>query len=235
MLGWYNNRRARRPMQPRAAGQPWFVLRRFVRRFIRTFILIWVLLIVGAWVGAPMALTYLSISPRTWTTLKQWGAPIDTDQHTLQILDPRDLPFPAEAVAFRTPDGLMLRGWFGRASATAPVILLGHGYPGNREFMIPHATMLYQAGYSVLLFDWRSMGESEGGRVTFGLHETDDLRGAIDYLEARPDLTPPPNRGAGGLDGRGRDADRRGPGAPHPRGRLRQHLSVSRATVPPVG
>src|SRR6476619_4318638 len=109
MFGWYDPRAGLAP--PLVPRTPWLVPRRFARRFIRTFILTWILLIAAAWVGAPVLLTYISISPPTWTTLKQWRAPFDSDPHTLRVQDLGELPFPAEAVAFRTPDGLLLRGW----------------------------------------------------------------------------------------------------------------------------
>ncbi len=190
MFGSYNPRHTlAAPVA--AARTPWFVPRRFLRRFIRMLLLTWAGLILIAWVGAPAGLIYLSLTPPRWPVLHQLGMPGSLDQVTIQTHDLGTLPFPAEAVAFQTPDGLTLRGWFVRAGADAPVILLGHGYPGTREYMIPYAAMLYQAGYSALLFDWRAMGESQGERVTFGLHETDDLRGAINYLEARADLAHP--------------------------------------------
>jgi len=63
--------------------------------------------------------------------------------------------------------------------------------------MIPQATFLARAGYRVLLFDWRAHGESEGTMTTFGRHEVDDLRAALDYLQHRPDLGHPRFGGLG--------------------------------------
>ena len=108
--------------------------------------------------------------------------------HLAVSADTSTLPFPVEPVAFRAADGLTLQGWFGHTTPEAPVILFGHGYPGTREQMVPYAAFLYAAGYNVLLFDWRGWGESEGTQTTFGLHEVDDLRGALDYLQGRSDL-----------------------------------------------
>ena len=96
-----------------------------------------------------------------------------------------------EAVNFRTADGLTIRGLFGRAGAAAPVILLGHGYAANREQMLPQAAFLTAAGYSVLLFDWRAHGASDGALTSFGYYEAGDVRAALDYLESRPDLRHP--------------------------------------------
>ena len=85
--------------------------------------------------------------------------------------DTGGLPFPVEAVSWHSPNGPVQRGWFGHTSATAPVILLGHGKDGNRLAMVPYGDFLYHAGYNVLLLDWRGWGASEGSRFTFGLRE----------------------------------------------------------------
>jgi len=155
--------------------------RRVLRRFLRLLTFTVAVLLLAGWIGAPVALVNATLHPPRF--------PIAADTSSL--------PFPVEPVAFRTPDGLTLHGWFGHTSPTAPVILFGHGYPANREQMVPYAAFLYAAGYNVLLFDWRAWGESEGTLTTFGLHEVDDLRGALDYLQARPDLQQPRFGGLG--------------------------------------
>lgn len=62
------------------------------------------------------------------------------------------------------------------------VIILCHGFPNNRSEMLPWARVLHVAGFSVLLFDFRAMGESEGNLCTIGAHEIADLLGALDFL-----------------------------------------------------
>jgi|GEM_PF-2273697 hypothetical protein len=55
--------------------------------------------------------------------------------------------------------------------------------------MLPHASFLHDAGYSLLIFDFRSRGESEGGAVTMGSHhERDDVNGAVKFLNGREDV-----------------------------------------------
>ncbi len=101
---------------------------------------------------------------------------------------------PLDEVAFLSRDGTRLAGWFlpsaaGDADARgAPTVLLLHGYRDRKEQMLPHAEYLYDAGYNVLLFDFRAAGGSEGDAVTFGAREQGDVRGALDYLEARGDV-----------------------------------------------
>src|SRR5262249_50319738 len=54
--------------------------------------------------------------------------------------------------------------------------------------LLPHAAYLHEAGYHVLLFDFRGRGQSGGGAVTLGAREPLDVRGAVAYLQARPDV-----------------------------------------------
>lgn len=93
----------------------------------------------------------------------------------------------AEAVSFQVPGDGRRMGWFipGRSQAT---ILLLHGYGARREGMLDHAAVLHQAGYSVLLFDFRNRGESDGDAVSLGFHETQDAVAAVHYLSTRRDV-----------------------------------------------
>lgn len=98
---------------------------------------------------------------------------------------PADFGFAVEAVHFAAADGITLRGWFvpGETSTRAAVLLHGNG--STRDQMIARARLLRAHGFAVLLYDARGHGESEGSRVSFGLHETRDLLGALDYLRSR--------------------------------------------------
>ncbi len=101
---------------------------------------------------------------------------------------------PLHEIAFLSRDGTRLAGWFlprpdaSEGAPGAPTVLLLHGYRERKEQMLPHAEYLYEAGYNVLLFDFRARGGSEGDAVTFGAREQGDARGALDYLEARGDI-----------------------------------------------
>ncbi len=94
---------------------------------------------------------------------------------------------PVQDVSFESRDGLMLAGWFIPGGSGATVIL-AHGYGHSRAELLPHADYLHRAGFSVLLFDCRNRGESEGDEVTIGAREPFDIQGAVDYLETRPDV-----------------------------------------------
>jgi pimeloyl-ACP methyl ester carboxylesterase len=102
---------------------------------------------------------------------------------------PEDYDLPYESVSFLSSDGLRLAAWFLPPPGMAPqaAIVVCHGYPMNRAEMLPHAKFLHEAGFAVLLFDFRAMGESAGEISSLGYHEVDDLRGALNYLQSRPD------------------------------------------------
>jgi fermentation-respiration switch protein FrsA (DUF1100 family) len=92
-------------------------------------------------------------------------------------------------VRFKSRDGTNLAGWFIPGDRRTTVLLL-HGHRCRRDEMLPHADMLNRAGYSALLVDLRSRGESEGDAVTYGYYERGDVAGAIEYLKTRPDVDP---------------------------------------------
>ncbi len=68
-----------------------------------------------------------------------------------------------EDVWITTSDKVRLHGWLFRAAAPhAPLLLFFHGNAGNITERAPIAIGLAQHGISVLLFDWRGYGRSEG-------------------------------------------------------------------------
>ena len=100
-----------------------------------------------------------------------------------------DFNLPAKDVTFASRDGTKLAGWYIPVSGPpAPGIVLSHGHGRSRAELLPHANFLHQAGYAILVFDYRHRGESEGMEVTMGLREQDDLLGAIDYIVVQPNV-----------------------------------------------
>jgi pimeloyl-ACP methyl ester carboxylesterase len=110
-----------------------------------------------------------------------------------------------EDVAFVAPDGVELHGWFIPAgSEPGPAIVFVHGWMWNRlgnvagqtavpdrdvDFL-PAAKALHDAGYHVLLFDWRNHGASEPGPgpLTYGPVEAQDFIAAVTHLRERPEV-----------------------------------------------
>ncbi len=94
-----------------------------------------------------------------------------------------------QEVVFTASDGVVLHGW-AAPTQNGAAIVLAHGYAANRAQLLPEAGLLAQAGFGVLLFDFRGHGESDAARVTLGDHERRDLRAAIDFLAGQPGVDP---------------------------------------------
>jgi fermentation-respiration switch protein FrsA (DUF1100 family) len=73
-------------------------------------------------------------------------------------------------------DGLMLEGWlFTPQTPNGAAVLLLHGVADTRQGMLGHAQLFLQAGYTVLLPDFRGHGSSGGAVLTYGVKEADDV------------------------------------------------------------
>ena len=102
---------------------------------------------------------------------------------------PEDYGLAFEDVDFKSQDGLELKGWWIPAVASghtsSPAIILLHPMFGNRQgFTARHGSLrrlrtdvdlikvargFHQAGYAVLMFDFRGHGAGQAGRCAGGL------------------------------------------------------------------
>ena len=90
---------------------------------------------------------------------------------------------PHKKVEIRTFDGLTLRGRYYEHSKDAPIEIMMHGYTGNLERDLSGGIFrALDIGHSVLLFDHRASGLSDGNVITFGINESRDCRRWIDYV-----------------------------------------------------
>jgi uncharacterized protein len=104
-------------------------------------------------------------------------------------LDEADMPenygLAAEAAEFRSGDGLMLRGWYIPAENSVKTIAVCSGANGSLDADMHVAPWLQEAGFNVLLFNWRAHGQSEGEVVTLGFTERYDLIAAVQFVKSR--------------------------------------------------
>jgi uncharacterized protein len=116
---------------------------------------------------------------------KDWSAVSDNTAPAPGIVTiPIDLPFPVQAVSFEGAGGIRLAGWY-VPPRNGVVIILLHGYGGNRLEMRWHAERLVAAGYGVLLYDERASGESGGTQRSMGWLDVEDMGGALALLSAQ--------------------------------------------------
>ncbi|WP_256758958.1 alpha/beta hydrolase [Cohnella sp. WQ 127256] len=88
--------------------------------------------------------------------------------------------------------GKTVKGWFlSRADSKdplpGPVIIIAHGWGSNRSRVLRYAIPLYEEGYSILMYDARSHGESDFFKTPTGLQFRDDLLATIEWLCKRPE------------------------------------------------
>lgn len=125
-------------------------------------------------------------------------------RHPLSWL-PTNVGLTYEDISFKSSDGLTLKGWWLPAIddpqqvKQCPAVVLLHPWFGNRHgFNLQHqgkvrlfhtnvdllqtARIFHEAGFSVLMFDFRSSGESQSGICAGGLTEDQDVTGAVAYV-----------------------------------------------------
>jgi dipeptidyl aminopeptidase/acylaminoacyl peptidase len=90
-----------------------------------------------------------------------------------------------EPAEFTTSDGVALHGWFLRHEGGRRVIVVMHGYRGEKSDVLGMSTALWRAGFDVLLFDFRGRGRSSAAPFSMGLWETADLAAALDWVSDR--------------------------------------------------
>ncbi len=94
---------------------------------------------------------------------------------------PSDIGLPYHNIIFETSDGKKLKGWLIHSPSSTSVIICLHGYPANKSDILPVVSFLYPE-FSLLLFDFRAHGESEGKITYFGLKEYLDVEAAINFI-----------------------------------------------------
>ncbi|HEY5611209.1 MAG TPA: alpha/beta hydrolase, partial [Thermoanaerobaculia bacterium] len=88
-----------------------------------------------------------------------------------------------------TPDAVRLHAWhFAVPDSAAPLMIWFHGNGGNLTHRADFAVELARRGVSVLLFDYRGYGKSEGRPTEGGLYV--DALAVHDYATRRLGLTP---------------------------------------------
>lgn len=100
---------------------------------------------------------------------------------------PDDVGRPAEDFWLTTPDGLRLHAWFFPAAKSSPrarfVMLFCHGNGGNLTSRPGYYRAILETGVSLLAFDYRGYGRSEGEPSEAGTYT--DAATAYAWLRAR--------------------------------------------------
>jgi uncharacterized protein len=95
----------------------------------------------------------------------------------------------AEVKYFQSSDHQKLAYWYFPVKNAKAVVILAHGFanPGGKSQMIAHALYLKKAGYTTIIPDLRSFGDSEGYHIYLGTKEWQDLVNVYDLVRSFPE------------------------------------------------
>jgi hypothetical protein len=96
------------------------------------------------------------------------------------IATPTDVALPFETITFRTSDNLVLHGWFVPSVPQRAVLMYLHGNGGNISHRLESLRQFHHMGLSVLIFDYRGYGKSDGDPTEDGTYR--DAQAAWGYL-----------------------------------------------------
>jgi fermentation-respiration switch protein FrsA (DUF1100 family) len=98
---------------------------------------------------------------------------------------PANYGLTAEAIEFRSGDGVTLRGWYIPREESTKAIIVCSGANGSLDADVHVAPWLHEAGFNVLLFNWRAHNQSEGEVMTLGFNERYDLIAAVEFAKSK--------------------------------------------------
>ena len=98
---------------------------------------------------------------------------------------PAEIGLPFRDLRFNSSDGVSLHGWLVPASPPTHLLLFCHGNAGNISHRLDNIRLLHEIGISVLIFDYRGYGLSQG-RISekgFYLDSEAAQRKAIEWVD----------------------------------------------------
>jgi uncharacterized protein len=129
------------------------------------------------WTLIAFAIVFFAVAAVSWQFATML---VGSANHPVRI--PAD--FPAVTVSIPGAGRSIVGNWRDLGGGS-PVVLLLHGFRGDRASMVPRARLLVDAGFSVLLIDQQAHGETPGELITLGWLESADARAARDWIRAR--------------------------------------------------
>jgi hypothetical protein len=103
---------------------------------------------------------------------------------------PASWGFAYENIAFKSADGTPLHGWFIPARGRKPLgtVVFSHGNAGSLGHHLGFVLWLAEAGYHVMMYDYRGFGKSGGTVDRRGM--VDDVKAAFEHARGRKGLDP---------------------------------------------
>lgn len=115
--------------------------------------------------------------------LNRRPAPVWLADHTFSPFETQVEGY--ETVRLTTEDGIRLQGWWlPRPDSQQVVVALG-GHHSAKSDMLGIGSALWRAGNNVLIFDWRSRGQSDVAQHSLAYYELRDAEAAVRYALGR--------------------------------------------------
>ncbi len=93
--------------------------------------------------------------------------------------------FPYESINFKTDDGILIHGWYGKADNAKGCVIFFHGIMVNKTYLEAEASVFRNLGYNVLLIDFRAHGKSSGYTTSFGIDEVQEVQNAFKFASSK--------------------------------------------------
>ncbi len=94
----------------------------------------------------------------------------------------------AKSLQIKEDGGIKLGAWYCPGPTRSPLVILFHGYGGEKSGTLAEAKVFLEIGCSVLLVDFRGSGDSSESSTTIGYDEAEDVAAAVRY--AKQNLSP---------------------------------------------
>ncbi|NJD55333.1 MAG: alpha/beta hydrolase [Nitrospirae bacterium] len=101
---------------------------------------------------------------------------------------PADVGLAFNEVTVRTSDGLSISAWYVPSPQARGALIFCHGNAGNISHRLDSLKIFHDLGLSVLIFDYRGYGRSEGEPTEKGTYL--DAEAAYDYLVKTKGIAP---------------------------------------------
>ena len=76
-----------------------------------------------------------------------------------------------------------LETWLIEPDKSKGIVIMFHGYSGNKSGMLNYAEEFYQRNYTTLLVDFQGSGGSTGYQTTIGFEESTDVKASFNYIK----------------------------------------------------
>lgn len=93
--------------------------------------------------------------------------------------------FPYDTIQLKTESGIFIDVWYAKPdSSSKGTVILFHGISSCKSQLLAEASDFRYQGYTIMLVDFRSHGNSGGHSTTVGYRETEEVKLAYDYVRA---------------------------------------------------